>query len=99
MPRNKDSLRTKAAACAALKPTISALGSPGPRVAATASILAGGDGCFPQGQAGGRYQIAEMLHRELRHDAAVFLVQPGLRRDDVGQDAALVNDRHTGLVA
>ena len=46
-----------------------------------------------------RHQVAQMLTRgKFGHNASVFGVQPDLRRDDVRQYSAPMDDGRTGLV-
>ncbi len=45
-------------------------------------------------------KVSEVLPRgEFRNDTAIFGVQLHLRRNDIGQHLAVLNNRHTGLIA
>ena len=90
----------KAAACAALNPTSSAMASPGPCVAATASSCAGEMPASRSAALRDGHKIFEMLARgQLRHHAAVFLVEFDLRGDGVGQDFPVAHHGGAGFVA
>ena len=78
----------------------SAPGSPGPCVAATASISATVQAGVAQGLAGDGGQIAQMFAGgQFGNDAAIRGVQSGLAGDDVGEDSAAGNDRGAGFIA
>ncbi len=92
--------KAKATACAALKPTSSAMASPGPCVAATAVQRGRGNPGFAQGGVRDGQEILEMFAGgEFRHHAAVFLMQFDLRGNHVGQDDPVAHHGGAGFIA
>ena len=81
-------------------PTNSAPIRPGPAVTATASISIQQTHLPPQRRLDHRHRQVEVVARgDLGNDPAEFRMRLVLRRDDVGEDSAAVDDGRAGVVA